>query len=94
MKPFSKSMDYKVFIEGRAEKDLSKVPKKITRRVVRIIIKFKKNPRPAGVRKISGSANYYRVRVGDWRIVYEINDKSRQVYVFRIRHRKEAYKNL
>ena len=87
-------MPYKVFIERNAEKDFRKIPKTIQKKVISAIIKLKTNPKPRKVKKISGSENYYRIRVGDYRIVYEIDGKEKKVNVFRVRHRREAYLNL
>jgi len=87
-------MPYKVFIERNAEKNFRKTPRVIQRKIISAIVRLKINPRHLNVRKISGSENYYRIRVGDYRIVYEINDKEKKVNIFRIRHRKEAYLNL
>ncbi len=87
-------MPYKVFIERNAEKDFRKIPKTIQKKVISAIIKLKTNPKPRNVKKISGSENYYRIRVGDYRIVYEIDDEEKKVNVFRVRHRREAYLNL
>lgn len=87
-------MAYRVLLEAKAERDLKKIPKDIQKRIVTEIFKLKINPRLLKTRKISYSENYYRVRVGDYRVVYEINDKEKQVNIFRIRHRKEAYLNL
>jgi len=50
------------------------------------------NPRPYGCRKLTGSDRDWRIRVGDYRIVYEIDDQVREVRVMRIRHRREAYR--
>ena len=49
------------------------------------------NPRPAGCLKLSGSSNLWRIRVGDWRILYEIDDTRREVNIVGIRHRSRAY---
>lgn len=87
-------MPFKVLVERNAEKDFRKTPKIIQKRIIPIIAKLKNDPRPLNVRKISGSENYYRIRVNDYRIVYEINDKEKEINIFRIRHRKEAYLNL
>lgn len=87
-------MPYKIFIERRAEKEFEETPKEIQKKLTSIIVKLKDNPRPPNVRKISGSEDYYRIRVGDYRIVYEIKDKEKRINIFRIRHRKEAYLNL
>lgn len=85
-------MLYNVFLERNAEKDFRRSPKEIQKRVILIISGLKNNPRPLDVKKLLGSENYYRIRAGDYRIVYEINDKNKTVNIFRIRHRKEAYR--
>ena len=50
------------------------------------------NPRPPGCRKLTGSKNDWRIRVGDYRVVYEIADEIRVVRVNRVRHRREVYR--
>ena len=51
-------------------------------------------PRPAGCRKLSGTDDAYRIRVGDYRIVYQILDRVLIVYVVRVAHRKDVYRGL
>jgi mRNA interferase RelE/StbE len=87
-------MAYEIFIEKKAEKDLRKLPKNYQKKIIQKILNLKNNPKPVDARKITSSENYYRIRVDDYRIVYEINYKERRINIFRIRHRKEAYKNL
>ncbi|MBI2514769.1 type II toxin-antitoxin system RelE/ParE family toxin [Candidatus Wolfebacteria bacterium] len=87
-------MPYEIFIERRAEKEFIRLPQETQNRIKLSILNLKNNPRPAQVRKISGSKNYYRLRVGDYRIVYEVDDSQKKINIFRIRHRKEAYLNL
>lgn len=87
-------MAHSVFLEARAERDLKKLPREIRARILPKILSLKQNPRPAGVKKLSAQEEYYRLRVGDWRVVYEINDRQKKVNIFRIRHRREAYENL
>jgi mRNA interferase RelE/StbE len=87
-------MAYKILVERNAEKEFKKIPKEIQKKIVLIITKLKDNSRPINARKISDSENYYRIRIGDYRILYEINDKEKELNIFRIRHRKEAYLNL
>lgn len=87
-------MAYQVLIERKAEKDLKKLPKEIQGKIIETILNLKNNSRPFNVRKISDSDNYYRLRVSDYRIIYEINDDKKKINIFRIRHRKEAYFNL
>lgn len=87
-------MLYKIFIERNTEKKFLKIPKEIRKKIILVISKLKDSPRPLNARKITNSENYYRVRVGDYRVIYEINDKERKIIIFRIRHRREAYLNL
>ncbi len=87
-------MLFRVFLESRAEKDLKKLPREIQARIFPVILGLKRYPRPARVKKLSVEGEYYRLRVGDWRVIYEINDKQKRVSIFRIRHRREAYKSL
>jgi mRNA interferase RelE/StbE len=50
------------------------------------------NPRPPGSKKLAGSKNEWRIRVGDYRVLYDIADKVRIVRVYRVRHRRDVYK--
>lgn len=87
----SKSAKYQVKISPSAQKDLDNLPIK---EVERIFVKLKRlinNPRPIGVQKLSNKDGY-RIRSGRYRILYAISDKSKEVIVFRIKHRKEVYK--
>jgi mRNA interferase RelE/StbE len=87
-------MVYEIFIEKKAEKDLRRLPKNYQNKIIQKILNLKDNPKPIEARKITSSENYYRVRVGDYRIIYEINYKEKRINIFRVRHRKEAYRNL
>jgi mRNA interferase RelE/StbE len=83
---------YRVFLERAAEKQLKQLSAKLRDRVVAAIQALAKNPRPAGCRKLSGTDNDWRIRVGDYRVVYEIDDAGREVRVNRVRHRREVYR--
>ncbi|MBI3075552.1 MAG: type II toxin-antitoxin system RelE/ParE family toxin [Deltaproteobacteria bacterium] len=50
------------------------------------------NPRPPGCRKITGSENDWRIRIGDYRVIYEIDEKERAVKIMRVRPRREVYR--
>jgi mRNA interferase RelE/StbE len=52
------------------------------------------NPRPQGVKKLAGEDDFYRVRMGDYRIVYQIRDKSLLVLIVRLGHRSEVYRGI
>ena len=83
---------YEVIVERSAEKDLKKLSSEVRPRAVAALQALAKNPRPAGSRKLAGSENDWRIRVGDYRIVYEIADEIRIVRISRVRHRKDVYK--
>jgi mRNA interferase RelE/StbE len=60
-------------------------------RIDRKILALAANPRPAGCKKLKGYKDLWRVRVGDWRVLYIIDDAAKLVTVTRIAHRREAY---
>ena len=85
-------MRYRVLIERGAEKDLARLSSEIHDRVIVAIQALAQNPRPPGCRKLTGSKNDWRIRVGEYRVVYEIADEIRIVRVNRVRHRREVYR--
>lgn len=82
---------YKLLIIPRAIKDLEKLPKNIVKRVHEKIISIKNNPRSSDSMKLT-QEDGYRMRAGDYRILYRILDKEKTIYIYRIKHRKDAYK--
>ena len=83
---------YRVFLERAAEKQLKQFPAKVHNRVIAAIQELAEKPRPTGCRKLTGTENDWRIRVGDYRVVYEIDDATQQVRVNRVRHRREVYR--
>ena len=83
---------YRILLERSAEKDLARLATEIHNRVITSIQTLAQNPRPPGCRKLAGSKNDWRIRVGDYRVVYEIADEIRIVRVNRVRHRREVYR--
>lgn len=83
---------FEVLLERSAEKDLRRLSSRVHDQVVDRIEALKKNPRPQGCRKLSGSESDWRIRVGEYRVIYEIADVIRIVRVRRIRHRREVYR--
>ncbi len=84
-------VSYSLRIEDRAARELRNLPKQDAERVVRKIHTLTENPRPPGVMKLSG-ADGYRIRQGDWRVVYLVDDDARRVDVVKIGHRREVYR--
>jgi mRNA interferase RelE/StbE len=83
---------YEVHLERAAEHDLKKLPVETYHRVINHLKALMADPRPPGCRKISGSKSDWRIRIRDYRVVYEIDEKSNVVKVMRVRHRREAYR--
>jgi len=61
-------------------------------RIIPQIRALAENPRPSGCRKLAGSKNDWRIRIGDHRVLYEIDEKVKAVRIMRVRHRREAYR--
>jgi len=83
---------YTVLLSPAAEREWRKLPPPIHKRVSRALLTLEDTPRPPGVVKLSGSTDRWRVRVGDYRIIYRIDDTARQVLILRIAHRRQAYR--
>ena len=83
---------YEVLIERIAERDLRSLPVDTFKRIASRIRALSENPRPPGCHKLAGSRNDWRIRVGDFRVVYDIDDSRKRVRIFRIRHRREVYR--
>jgi mRNA interferase RelE/StbE len=82
---------YSVLVKRDAEKELRRLPRRDLKRLVDRIAALAVEPRPTGVEKLS-TLERYRVRQGDYRVVYEIDDQARTVTVVRIGHRREVYR--
>lgn len=83
---------YEVYLERSAENDLKRLTTSIFDRILPQIKTLAENPRPSGCRKTTGSKNDWRIRIGDYRIIYEIDEKAKSVRVMRVRHRREVYR--
>lgn len=85
-------MPYRVISTKRIEKQLDALPAPLFRRINRAILDLRDTPRPAGVKKMHGSAATYRIRVGNYRIVYGIDDAAQEVRLKHVDHRKDVYR--
>ncbi|MFO0965987.1 MAG: type II toxin-antitoxin system RelE/ParE family toxin [Gemmataceae bacterium] len=82
---------YTVEFARPARKDLESLPATLQDRLLRAIEKLGTNPHPPGSLKLKGSESSYRIRVGSYRVIYEIEDDIVVVLIVRVRHRREAY---
>jgi mRNA interferase RelE/StbE len=84
--------DYSIEIARSARKELQALDSSIANRIIKRIEALIKNPRPTGVAKLEGSTDLWRIRVGEWRVVYRIDDRKQLVDISAVRHRREVYR--
>ena len=85
-------MAYAVVLKPAARRDLRKLPDDVRRRIASRIDALAGDPRPSGAEDLRGEPDLYRVRVGEYRILYQIESKALVVLVVRIGHRREVYR--
>lgn len=83
---------YHVEFTSRAARQLRKLPRDVQRRLAVAINGLEREPRPQGVRKLSAEERIYRIRVGDYRVLYQINDKDLLVLVVSVGDRRDIYR--
>jgi mRNA interferase RelE/StbE len=82
---------YKIIITKSAQKEIQKLQKPELPRILTAINSLSSDPRPSGCKKLVGSRNIYRIRIGDYRVLYTIEDQIRIVEIDAVSHRREAY---
>ena len=82
---------YTLEIKPSAGKELDALDEALFARIDRRILVLAENPRPPGCKKLKGYKDQWRVRVGDWRVVYTIDDAAKLISITRIAHRREVY---
>ena len=87
-------MRYRIEYTAAARKQLKKLPGNVLPRIIHSIELLPVNPRPEGIKKLSGYKEYYRIRVGDYRVVYSIQDDILMMLIIKIAPRKHVYQNL
>jgi mRNA interferase RelE/StbE len=85
-------MKYQVIIPKPVQKQLDRLPNSIYTKIIKKIELLAENPRPKGVIKLRGSDHEYRIRIGDYRVRYEIKDQQLIILLLRCQHRKEVYR--
>ena len=83
---------YRIELTRSAEKDLRRIDRTQTASIFRALEGLAQDPRPTGVKKLAGADRTYRIRVGNYRVVYEIENDVLVVLVVRIAHRKDVYR--
>lgn len=85
---------YVVRYDPKAIKELAKIGKPNARRVIKAVDSLSTEPRPAGARPLVGFSDLWRIRVGDYRVIYTIKNKELVILVLRIAHRSSIYRDL
>lgn len=85
-------MNYRILYAESALKQLRKIDRSVAQRIIRAIDGLSSEPRPVGSIKLVGGSGELRIRVGNYRVVYEINDDEVVVLVLRVAHRREVYR--
>ncbi len=83
---------YKIEWRKSAEKEFHKLPKKEKALIIAKILNLSKSPKPIGSKKLEGSENTYRIRQGDFRVLYQIEDYVLIILIVSVAHRKEVYR--
>ena len=84
--------DYDVRFASSAAKEFRSLPTPIKHRIAAAVDSLSKEARPPGTRKLVGHERLYRIRVGSYRVIYEVDDEEHVVRVTRVRHRREVYR--
>ena len=84
-------MRYRVILPKSVQKELDRLPDEVVRRTLARLAQLETDPRPADVKKLKGR-DAWRIRVGDYRVIYEIQDRQVQILVITIGHRREIYR--
>ena len=85
---------YRIFWKKSVERDLRKIDRQWIPRILEAIESLAENPFPPHCRKLRGAENFYRIRVGDYRVIYMVDTDEKIIVIFYVRHQSEAYKGL
>lgn len=87
-------MSYTLQFKPAVEKDFKSLPKTTILRVFKQILRLQNDPFPPQSNKLSGMTHFYRIRVGDYRIVYDVDEKTEIVVIHYVRHRRDVYRQM
>ena len=87
-------MSYSLAISHQAEKEIAHLHPKIRRQVIEKILSLKDNPYPPDIKQLRGEEDAYRVGSGEYRILLHMDNQNKKVTIFRVKHRRDVYRNL
>ncbi|MGH8608849.1 MAG: type II toxin-antitoxin system RelE family toxin [Gammaproteobacteria bacterium] len=83
---------HEIPLAAQAERDLKRLAAQEFHRIMAVIMALASTPRPPGCRKLQDSRSDYRIRIENYRVIYEVDDKDNKVRIMRIRHRRDVYR--
>jgi len=83
---------FAIYVERAAEKDLSKLPTIYLSNIISKIKELSKDPHPKGCKKIMSNENFWRIRIGNYRVIYEVIETDKVIKIYKIKHRKDVYR--
>lgn len=87
-------VEYSIAFARSARKELEKLPTSTAQRIIEHVEVLLINPRPTRSVKLQGNRNLWRIRVGDYRVIYSVDDAARIIDISTVRHRRDAYRDL
>lgn len=85
-------MSYQVIVPKPVQRQLDRLPRRVRDRIIERVLALKENPRPTGCVKLKGYENEYRIRIGDYRVRYEVRDQDSIVLLLHCKDRKDVYR--
>ena len=85
---------YKIVWKSTAEKDIRRIDRQFIPIILKKIEELSEHPLPLNYRKLSGVSASYRIRIGDYRVIYQVDEIMKAIIVIYVRHRKDAYRKL
>lgn len=87
-------MSYRLGISRQTEKEIAHLPPRIRRQVVEKILSLEDNPYPQDTKQLRGEEGAHRVDSGEYRILFHVDNQAKEVTIFRVKHRRDVYRNL
>jgi len=84
-------MTYNIFILPSAQKDCDRLTQQVYQRCRKAMLRLEKEPRPSDCKKLVGNEGY-RLRIGDYQVLYRIDDRAKRIYIYRVKHRSAVYR--
>jgi mRNA interferase RelE/StbE len=82
---------YEIIVSKSAAKELSKLPKQVNNKIIKVILALSGDPRPNGAKKLRGISENWRIRIGDYRVIYAVADEILVVDIRKVGYRKDIY---